>query len=381
MAALLYNAAAKKWEIRMTLSELKFRDLMIFECVAGSHAYNLDIPTSDVDTRGVFMLPPRDYLRVSPLPQQVGDEKQDTIFYELRRYFELAADCNPNIIELLWTDPADIRICKPAMRYVLDHREIFISRKAYHTFSGYAFAQIKKARGQNKLVYNPEPKDRPTQLDYCWVIPSPYPEDPGRMPGRPIPLKESGIDLSKYHAAKLEHVPGTYRLYHYGPAARGIFRGDPENGLILVTESIPIADERPLFRGFLVFNEDEYAQGVKRWQNYWTWIANRNEQRWVTQEAGQVDYDLKNMMHCLRLILSCESILRTGEPRVKFTGLDREFLMDVRRGKFIYDDLMKIVEEKMGVLETLYGSSAIRQEVDRSGIDELFGGIVRQNDE
>jgi hypothetical protein len=259
---------------------------------------------------------------------------------------------------------------------VLNHRDLFISKKAYHTFSGYAFAQIKKARGQNKLIYNPEPKDRPTQIDYCWIIPSPYPDDPARMPGRPIPLKDSGIDLPQHHAAKLEHVPMTYRLYHYGESARGVFRGEPATSQILVAESIPIADERPRFRGYLIFNEDEYAQGVKRWQNYWTWIENRNDQRWITQEAGQVDYDLKNMMHCMRLMFSCESILRHGMPRVKFTGPDREFLMDVRRGKFIYDDLMKIVEEKMQLLEELYVSSTVRHEAARGEIDGLFSSIV-----
>ena len=360
----------------MTLDDLRTRDLLIFDVTAGSHAYGLSTPNSDIDTRGVFMLPRREYLRVSAIPEQVSDTKQDTTYYELRRYLELAADCNPNIIELLWTDEADIRLCKPAMREVLNRRELFISKKAYHTFSGYAFAQIKKARGQNKLVYNPEPKDRPTPLDYCWIIPSPYPEDPARMPGRPIPLAESGFDLSQHHVAKLEHVPMLYRLYFYGESARGVFRGNPSHSLLLVPESIPIADERPLFRGYLVFNEDEYAQGVKRWQNYWTWIANRNDQRWITQEAGQTDYDLKNMMHCLRLMFSCESILRHGHPRVKFTGVDQTFLMDVRRGKFAYDDLMKIVDEKMKVLEELYGSSTVRHEVARADIDELFAELV-----
>ena len=140
--------------------------------------------------------------------------------------------------------------------------------------------------------------------------------------------------------------------------------------------SIPIADERPRFRGYLVFNEDEYAMGVKRWQNYWTWVAHRNDARWVSQEAGQVDYDLKNMMHCLRLMMSCESILGTGEPRVKFTGPDREFLMDVRRGKFAYDELMKIVDGKMKGLEELYANSEIRDGVVRADIDELFARVI-----
>src|SRR2546421_7964169 len=127
----------------MTLQDLRERGLIIFECNAGSRAYNLATPTSDTDTRGVFKLPAREYLRVGPPPQQVHDERQDTIYYELRRYFHLAADCNPNIIELLWTDEADIRLCAPAMRRVLDQRKLFISKKAYHTFSGYAVAQIK----------------------------------------------------------------------------------------------------------------------------------------------------------------------------------------------------------------------------------------------
>jgi uncharacterized protein len=362
----------------MTLQELRERGLIIFECNAGSRAYNLATATSDTDVRGVFKLPVAEYLRVSQPPQQVSDGRHDTIYYELRRYFQLAAECNPNIIELLWTDESDIRICAPAMRRVLDRRDLFISKKAYHTFSGYAVAQIKKARGQNKLVYNPEPKERPTQLEYCWIIPSPYPTEPPRMPGRPIPLRESGFDLSQFHAAKLEHVPGVYRLYHYGPSARGVFRGSAEGGLLLVTESIPIEDEWPRFRGFLVFNEDEYAHGVKRWENYWTWIANRNDQRWISQEAGQVDYDLKNMMHCLRLMFSCESILRMGEPRVKFHGGDREFLMNVRQGRFKYDELMAIVEEKMKTLESLYETSTIPYEVDREAIDQLFEEILRE---
>jgi predicted nucleotidyltransferase len=364
----------------MTLQQLRERGLIIFECNAGSRAYNLATPTSDLDIRGVFKLPAGEYLRVTQPPQQVNDGTQDTIYYELRRYFHLAADCNPNIIELLWTDESDIRLCTPAMREVLRRRDLFLSKKAYHTFSGYAVAQIKKARGQNKLVYNPQPKERPTQLDFCWVIPMQAGSLHHKgMPARPIPLRESRFDFSQYHAAKLEHVPSTYRLYHYGPAARGVFRGTPENGLVLVTESIPMEEEWARFSGLLVYAADEYEQAVKRWENYWTWVANRNEQRWISQEAGQVDYDLKNMMHCLRLMLSCESILRSGQPRVRFADddPDREFLMNVRRGRFTYEQLMESVEAKMHVLERLYETSnVVPHEADRGAIDELFARVI-----
>src|SRR5258708_1175659 len=102
----------------MTIHELRDRGLIIFEVNAGSRAYNLHTPKSDNDTRGIFMLPRAEYLRVSAIPQQAADEKNDTIYYELRRYMQLAADCNPNIIELLWTDESDIRIATPPMREI-----------------------------------------------------------------------------------------------------------------------------------------------------------------------------------------------------------------------------------------------------------------------
>jgi predicted nucleotidyltransferase len=364
----------------MNLQNLKDLGLIIFECRSGSHAYNLNTPTSDVDTRGVFRLPAADYLRVSRVPEQVNDERHDTVYYDLKRYFQLAADGNPNIVELLWIDPADMTICAPVMREVIARRQMFISKKAYHTFSGYAYAQIKKARGQNKLVYNPEPQERPTQLDYCWVIPTPYPTAAGRMPGRPIPLRrfseETGFDLGAHHAAKLEHVPGCYRLYFYGEGARGVFRGDGSSGLMLVCESIPIDEEWPRFRGILVFNEDEYAQGVKRWENYWTWMDTRNRQRWISQKAGEVDFDLKNMMHCMRLMMSCENILRHGQPIVRFEGEAREYLMGIRSGRFKYEELMGEVDRRMAVLETLYRESPLPYQVDTDQIDAVFRELI-----
>ena len=56
----------------------------------------------------------------------------------------LAANVNPNIIEVLWTDQADHFVMKPPMEELLANKEMFISSKAKFTFSGYAFAQAKK---------------------------------------------------------------------------------------------------------------------------------------------------------------------------------------------------------------------------------------------
>lgn len=373
----------------MNLQTIKDQNLIIFECESGSHAYNLNIPTSDVDTRGIFKMPKDTYLKVSSVPQQVSDDKQDTIFFELRRYIELAMMVNPNIIELLWIDPKNIRTMSPAMEKLRANRNLFISTRAFHTFGGYAFAQIKKAKGQNKRVWNPKPEKRPSQLDFCrfidfddyltyYTVSKSRGKTPEMMPSRPMPLTKAGIDLTKCHCAKLEHVPYVYRLYHYGDEAKGVFRGDESTGLMLVTENIPIEDEWKKFIGLLVFNEDEYNHEIVEWQNYWEWMKNRNESRWVSQETGQVNYDIKNMMHCFRLLISAKNILVNGEPVVRFAddSDDRKFLMKVRNGEFKYEELMPRVEAGMVELEELYKTSKVQHSVDQNKIDELFLELV-----
>ncbi|MFW5890609.1 MAG: DNA polymerase beta superfamily protein [bacterium] len=136
----------------MQLKDLKKENWIIYECIAGSHAYNTYTKESDIDIRGIFCVPNDFWFSTKPVIQQVSDKTNDVTFYELRRYFELASDCNPNIIELLWI-PEDCHIdVKPMMKYLIDNRELFISKKAYHTFSGYAYSQISRARGINKRI-------------------------------------------------------------------------------------------------------------------------------------------------------------------------------------------------------------------------------------
>ena len=131
------------------------------------------------------------------------------------------------------------------------------------------------------------------------------------FPLRPVPLKLSGIDLDHYHVAKMEHVEHTYRLYDYRDTnAKGVFRG-PE--LHLAVESIPKADEWARFAGLLIYNRPAYESELRSWKQYWDWRKHRNEARYRSQEAGEIDYDAKNIMHCLRLLWSGASILENGK--------------------------------------------------------------------
>jgi len=364
----------------MNLEELRKSGRIIFECIAGSHLYNLHTPKSDIDLRGIYLNPSTEYLGLSEPSGQIGDEKHDTTYYSLKRFFELAQTANPNILELLWVPDNCCKFKTLLMEKLMEHRDMFISKKCYHTHSGYSFAQIQKAKGVNKRINHPELAIKPVKEDFCYVIPAPVFEGAKNadinlaiFPMRPAPLKKD-IDLSKYHAAGLEHVSNAYRLYFYGDKAKGVFRGDD----MIVCESISIDDEWSKFSGLLFYNQQEYEKALNEHRKYNEWISNRNESRWLDQEKGLVQYDAKNMLHCMRLLISGENILRNGFPIVRFEGEQREYLMKIRRGEFQYEELMAEVEKRMAGLEELYKTSTIPHSVDVKKIEELYRELSNQ---
>jgi len=373
----------------MNIENLKqCENRIIFETISGSWAYGTNIESSDVDIRGIFVLPKKDHLSLMPCAKEVGDDKQDIKYYELRKFFELAKDCNPNIVELLFMPEDCIKIKTPIMEKILANRNLFVSAKAYHTFSGYAYAQIHKAKGKNKFVNNPKSKERPVKEDFCWVIPGGEAIDKygitlykehvfkvfAEAPCRPIPIKDTYLNLNHFHCARLEHTTNVYRLYYYGEKAKGIFRGDD----MLVPESIPLEDEHEYFYGFLIYDKDIYDKELRDWNSYWEWINNRNDARWIDQEKGKLDYDQKNLLHCMRLLLSGKNILLKGEPIVRFEGEQLQYLKNIRAGNFVYEEIMNQVEKEMQELEVLKGVTKLAWGVDIHKIDELYLEIMEE---
>jgi predicted nucleotidyltransferase len=335
---------------------------VLFSTVAGSHAYGTAHEQSDRDLRGVFALPAQRYLDLVEPPRQIADERNNTIYYALRRFVELATNANPSILELLYM-PADCVLrCEPPMRLVQRQRDLFITRRAYDSHVEYASAQIARARGRNKWVNNPQPPDPPTREAFCWVIP----RDERATPYRPVPLAKSGIDLTSCRVAALEHTPDVYRLYLYaddgGRGEKGVFRG--ETGGQIVCASIPLEDEATRCVGLLIYNRTAHEQAARDHKNYWQWRAARNPTRWTSQEQGERDFDAKNMMHTLRLLLSGEWILRHGEPLVRVTGDHLAFLRAILAGQHAYDTLIELADARVQALAELRDRSTLPDHPD-----------------
>lgn len=344
-------------------------EMILFRAVSGSRAHGTHHAGSDEDIRGIFALPLAAYASLSPPIPQISDERGDTVYYNLRRFLELASEANPTVLELLFS-PADcIQYQSPCLTPLFEKRRIFVTARVFDSHIAYAQAQLKKAKGRNKWINRPQLKEPPEKEAFCWVIPR-RPAS-GAMPYRPIPLAQSGIDLAHCHAASLEHAPNLYRLYRYGPEARGVFR----NGT-LACESIPKQEEEERCIGLLIYNRQAYDMALRDHQHYWAWRNDRNEDRWRAQDAGVLDYDAKNMMHTFRLLYACEHVLDTGEPLVRVAGERLDFLRAIRAGQFGYDDLAARATALLEGLEDRRNGRRLPEKPDARALDELLHDIT-----
>lgn len=135
---------------------------LIYKCIHGSRAYGLNTSTSDTDIKGIFIPNIEYYFGMKNVEQQ--EYGKDCVIYALKKFVSLARDCNPNIIEILFCEPTDILYSNKFGSELRDNRELFLSAKAKFTFSGYAFAQLKRIKGHQRWIMNPQTE--PKQEDF-----------------------------------------------------------------------------------------------------------------------------------------------------------------------------------------------------------------------
>lgn len=348
----------------MNFETLEEKGWIVFSGITGSNAYGTQLSNglSDTDIRGLFILPASERLSLFDLPEEVSNENEDTKYFELKKFMQLAMKATPNILELLWLPPDCMLKTSPQFQLLLDNRNLFITKQAITTHAAYSIAQVKKARGQNKLVNNPIPKEKPERIDFCWFVPS------GKNRFDTISMRDSGIDLSTCRASAIPHLTDCFHIY---PNGSGVFKGD-----MLVFDSIP-KDERETALGLMTYQQNGYESALKKWKEYWDWMKNRNQARWEDYDGQQFDYDRKNMLHTIRLMLSAENIIKNGEPIVRFTGDTLVYLRKIREGSFSYDELMALANEKMNFIESNKDISNLPESSDKQKINKIFKELTK----
>jgi predicted nucleotidyltransferase len=133
---------------------------------AGSHLYGTNLPESDDDFRGVTMVP-SDYLTgfAYGFEQFETSEPVDLCVYEFRKFFRLATQGNPNVLELLFVEPKDTIVSSPTWETLRTHRDEFLSEALLPRFFGYAQGQLKKMVHRKEWILNP-PSHKPTHEEF-----------------------------------------------------------------------------------------------------------------------------------------------------------------------------------------------------------------------
>lgn len=118
----------------------------------GSIAHGMYVPPKeptsidDKDLMGICV-PPLDYyfgLRVfgSHGTQEIKDGEWDIVVYEARKFVQLLAQGNPNVLSMLWLAPNYYVHVTDAGQMLINNRHLFVGKHVYHSFTGYAHSQL-----------------------------------------------------------------------------------------------------------------------------------------------------------------------------------------------------------------------------------------------
>ncbi|GAA3969042.1 nucleotidyltransferase domain-containing protein [Mucilaginibacter dorajii] len=343
----------------MTYQQLhQQKQYLLLDCISGSTAYNLNVPGSDIDKKGIFILPQKE-LYGFDFTDQVANESNDEIYFEIKRFLELLTKNNPNILELLSTPSEFVLYRHPLMDLI--RPEDFLSKLCLDTFAGYAQTQIKKAKGLNKKINKPPDTEPKTVLDFCYVA-----NNSGTVLLNDW-LKTNNLLQQDCGLVKLDHFRDAYLLYHQSGRTRfrGIVSG-PDADDVQVSQ-VPKEMENI---AVMHFNKDAYSVYCREYREYKEWEEKRNEARFQSTLSHGKNYDAKNMMHTFRLLNMAEEIAL--HQKVMVYRHDREFLLKIRNGKFEFEELMQMVESKMDQIKQLYDTSTLPDKPDEQMAGQLL---------
>lgn len=352
----------------MTHKELlgKFDGELIYLSKHGSQAYGTSTPTSDLDIRGVCIPNKRYLMGFNSHFEQFDQHEPDVVVFSLIKFFKLAADCNPNALEILFTNDEDHLFVNDLGKRLLANREMFLSKKAKHTFSGYAMSQLKRIKSHKEWLINP-PKAPPTREQYG-------------LPEQTVIPADQLMTAFSFMKKKVE----TWELDLEPLDEAGKIQLTTKLADILAEMSLSTSDSQHIAAGrslgmsenFLAVLEREraYNTAQRYWTQYQEWKNNRNEARAKLEE--KYGYDCKHGMHLVRLMRMCREILTTGQILVRRP--DAEELLEIRNGAWSYERLIGWAEAQDKSLEEAYNTSTLPNAPNRKALDDLCIQMIEE---
>lgn len=258
--------------------------------LSGSYSYGTNHENSDIDVRGVTLNRKSDLIGLTDFEQYV-DAHTDTTIYAFRKMITLLLSCNPNTVELLGLRPEHYLYLNEFGKELLGNAKLFLSRRAIHSFGGYADAQLRRL--QNALARDSYPQSEKEQHIFNSV-------------------KNAMYDFQNRYA---QFENGAVQIY----TARAM---NPE----LETEM------------FMDVSLTHYP--LRDYKNMWNEMNNivKDYDKIGKRNRKKDDNHLnKHAMHLVRLFMMAIDILEKGEIHT-YREREHELLLAIRRGDYQKED-------------------------------------------
>ena len=326
--------AGSEYDFLRTNPHLKNR--IIFLTLGGSYSYGTNVETSDVDVRGCALNRPSDLLGLTDF-EQVVHTQTDTTVYAFNKLIKLLLNCNPNTIEMLGCKPEHYFLLTDTGRMMIENRKMFMSRRAVHSFGGYATQQLRRL--ENALA-----RDKMSQA-----------------------RREEHIRNSMERA--VQSFKGRYTEFDKG-------------SVILYTDESPREDlDREIFADITLkkFPAREFNSMINDLTNVLSDYEKLNHRN----NKKDDNHLNKHAMHLIRLYLMFLDILEKGDI-VTYRGDDLDLLMSIRRGEYQKEDgtyrqeFFDMVNEFEARLAYAKENTALPENPDMKRVEEFVMEVNRR---
>lgn len=396
-----------------TFETIKEKNLLLYQYIRGSHCHGMATPQSDIDMGGIFMSPKDELLDLGFNYQgQIANETNDIIWYELKKFMQLLIKSNPTILEALFVDDKYVEYEHPLISELKSYKNEFLTKKCFPSFFAYANSQIEKAKGLNKMInWDKEQMKRKTPFDFAYTF---YNQGSTKISNW---LDNRGLNKDFCGLVGIPNMHDTYGVYYDWGAhfekeniknAEDLIKNGGKTFDFIVNfyklSAAQIADwfennkeikhyrgmcldnatdmrgssvskgEKPLC--WMTYNESGFKAHCVKYKQYQDWIKHRNPIRY--ESNLNKSYDAKNMCECFRL-MHCGIEIANGKGYiVDRSGIDAEFLLNVKNHKFEYEDLISELNKCKAEMEIAMMNSKLKDDVDPKFVNELYLKFLKE---
>ena len=310
----------------------KLGENIILLTLGGSHAYGTNIEssghTSDLDLRGIYLNSKEELLGMNCSDKPYDNKDLDVVIYPLKQIVNLLLNVNPNTLELLGTREDQIFILKEEGRILRDNLHLFLSKRAYSSFGGYAIQQLRRLENALARDNYPEKEKQKHIL--------------GSIEKQMMTFKD------RYKSISTENL--------------NLYVDDMGKGSdIYIDINLKKYPLRNL-KGML----NEMNQVVRDYDK----LTHRNSKK---DEL----HLLKHSMHLIRLLLMGTEILE-GKGVNTYREKDRDLLLDIRNGRYSYEEIFQMVRIYEKEFRYAYDNTSLPEAPDIDKINELVMEINKK---